>query len=147
MSAGLGRRNSLHDTESLYAANRSLIVRLLCDSRLADDALYRQNGEILNGELAFVLLPGMETLQLEPTTLPPSPRAVQLSRGLTSFYRVVTSLARARVAAETVNWSYAKLTHFLHPALEAGSHTLAMVSVAGLRGSEVGDGVGCNARR
>lgn len=120
---------------------------MFCDSRPSDDAIYRQNGEILNGELDFVLLPGTETLQLEPTTLPLSPREIQLSRGVTSFYRVVTSLARSRVDAETINWNYSKLTHFLHPALETSSHTLAIAAVDPLRSHEVGEEARMRRRR
>ena len=111
---------------------------MFCDSRPSDDAIYRQNGEILNGELDFVLLPG---------TLPLSPREIQLSRGVTSFYRVVTSLARARVDAETINWNYSKLTHFLHPALETSSHTLAIAAVDPLRSHEVGEEARMRRRR
>ena len=141
------RRNSLHDTESVYTSNRTLIIRVFCDSRPSDESLYRQNGETLSGELNFVILPGMETLQLEPTTPPPSARMTQLSRGLTSFYRVVTTLARCRVSSEAVNWRYAKLTHYLRPALASGSLTVCVVMGCDRRSLAAGRRLGRLAQR
>lgn len=141
------RRNSLHDTESVYTSNRTLIIRVFCDSRSSDESLYRQNGETLSGELNFVILPGMETLQLEPTTPPPSARMTQLSRGLTSFYRVVTTLARCRVSSEAVNWRYAKLTHYLRPALASGSLTVCVVMGCDRRSLAAGRRLGRLAQR
>ena len=103
-----------------------MVIRVFCDSRISDDSIYRMNGEVLNGELNFVLLPGMETLHLEPTSSQISPRENQLSRGFTAFYRVVTSLSQNRDHGDSVNWNYTKLTHFLRPALESTSRTIVL---------------------
>ena len=126
VTQGLDRHNSLHESEATYESNRCMVIRVLCDSRVADDSVYRMNGEVLNGELNFVLLPGMETLHLEPTSTQFSPRENQLSRGFTAFYRVVTSLSQDNNHADTVNWNYTKLTHFLRPALQSTSHTVVL---------------------
>lgn len=114
-----------------------MIVRVLCDSRVADDSIYRLNGEVLNGELNFVILPGVETLRIEPTSTQFSPRENQLSRGFTAFYRVVTSLSKDMIHMESVNWNYAKLTHFLRPALLPTSHTVVLSLVNPYRSHEV----------
>lgn len=96
---------------------------------------------------------GIETLQLEPipsssssssSTPSPSQRETQLARGITSFYRVIASFAKKRVDLEAVNWNYAKLTHFLRPALSQDTHTMMMVCVDPRRDHEVSDDDGDN---
>ena len=76
-------------------------------------------------------------MRLEPSTVTSNQRENQLSRGITSFYRVIASLTKQHMEFNTVNWTYAKLTHFLRPALASESFTTMIVVADPRRDHEV----------
>ena len=130
---GISRSNSVELDSSKYEANRTLIIRVFCESRARDDQLYRANGEVLLGELDFILLPGIETLNLEPTSSGVSKEASQLGRGITSFYRSVSSLSQNQFSEDKINWRLTKLLHFLQHAMLPTSFTVLLAFLNPLR--------------
>ena len=130
---GISRSNSVELDSSKYEANRTLIIRVFCESRARDDQLYRANGEVLLGELDFILLPGIETLNLEPTSSGASKEASQLGRGMTSFYRSVSSLSQNQFSEDKINWRLTKLLHFLRHAMLPTSFTVLLAFLNPLR--------------
>ena len=130
---GISRSNNVELDSSKYDANRTLIIRVFCESRARDDQLYRANGEVLLGELNLVLLPGIETLNLEPTSSGVSKEASQLGRGITSFYRSVSSLSQNQFSEDQINWRLTKLLHFLHHAMLPTSFTVLLAFLNPLR--------------
>lgn len=130
---GISRSNSVELDSSKYEANRTLIIRVFCESRARDDQLYRANGEVLLGELDFILLPGIETLNLEPTSSGVSKEASQLGRGMTSFYRSVSSLSQNQFSEDRINWRLTKLLHFLRHAMLPTSFTVLLAFLNPLR--------------
>ena len=130
---GISRSNSVELDSSKYEANRTLIIRVFCESRARDDQLYRANGEVLLGELDFILLPGIETLNLEPTSSGVSKEASQLGRGMTSFYRSVSSLSQNQFSEDKINWRLTKLLHFLRHAMLPTSFTVLLAFLNPLR--------------
>ena len=130
---GISRSNSVELDSSKYEANRTLIIRVFCESRARDDQLYRANGEVLLGELDFILLPGIETLNLEPTSSGVSKEASQLGRGITSFYRSVSSLSQNQFSEDKINWRLTKLLHFLRHAMLPTSFTVLLAFLNPLR--------------
>ena len=133
MIEGFSRSNSMEMDSSKYEANRTLIVRIFCESRARDDQVYHMNGEILTGELNFVLLPGIETLNLQPTSEGLSKESSQLGRGITSFYRSISSLSRNTTQENKINWRLTKLLHFLHPSILPTSFTVLLTLINPLR--------------
>ena len=113
---GFTRKNKAGLNDSDYEANRSILVRIICDSRNRDDNVYRRTGEIHQGELHFVFLPGIETLTLSPAAEVPKEQQL-LSKGISTLYRVVTSLSQGRATPATINWHVSKLLHYLQGAL------------------------------
>lgn len=69
----------------------------------------------------------METLLLDPTTIPVEPRTAQLALGLTTVYRVITSLALHQATPPSINWHKAALLRMLRPAFLASSLTRCLV--------------------
>ena len=113
---GFTRKNKAGLNDSDYEANRSILVRIICDSRNRDDNVYRRTGEIHQGELHFIFLPGIETLTLSPAAEVPKEQQL-LSKGISTLYRVVTSLSQGRATPATINWHVSKLLHYLQGAL------------------------------
>ena len=130
---GFTRKNKVAMEDSDYEANRSIIIRVICDSRNRDDDVYRRSGEIHQGELNFILLPGIETLNLSPSTEPPNKEKTQLSKGITTLYRVLTSLSLRRVTDSSVNWHITKLLHYMQGALLPTSSTTIISLINPLR--------------
>ena len=130
---GFTRKNKVAMEDSDYEANRSIIIRVICDSRNRDDDVYRRSGEIHQGELNFILLPGIETLNLSPSTEPPNKERTQLSKGITTLYRVITSLSLNRVTDSSVNWHITKLLHYMQGALLPTSSTTIISLINPLR--------------
>ena len=130
---GFTRKNKVAMEDSDYEANRSIIIRVICDSRNRDDDVYRRSGEIHQGELNFILLPGIETLNLSPSTEPPNKEKTQLSKGITTLYRVITSLSLNRVTDSSVNWHITKLLHYMQGALLPTSSTTIISLINPLR--------------
>lgn len=89
---------------------------------MRDEEVYRLNGEVLRGELNIVLLPGIETLRLEPVP-DETPKESLLNKGLTSLYRVISSLSAQNTPESAINWKNTKLLHYLHYALLPSSFT------------------------
>lgn len=120
---GLTRKNRAGMDDSVYNANRTLILRICCESRVRDDQIYRSNGEVLRGELNIILLPGIETLRLDekPATIPKE--TAILNKGITSLYRVISSLSAQTTPESLINWRNTKLLHYLHHALLPSSFT------------------------
>ena len=130
---GISRSNSVELDSSKYDANRTLIIRVFCESRVRDEQLYQSNGEVWLGELDLVLLPGIETLNLEPTSSGVSKEASQLGRGITSFYRSVSTLSQNQISEDHINWRLTKLLHFLRPAMLPTSFTVLLAVLNPLR--------------
>lgn len=109
--------------DAVYEANRTLIIRIFCESRFRDEEMYRMNGEILRGELNIVLLPGIETLGLEVSSTETPKEAMLLSKGITSLYRVISSLSSHHVQETAINWKNSKVLQYLHHAVLPSSFT------------------------
>ena len=130
---GISRSNSVELDSLKYETNRTLIIRVFCESRVRDDQLYHMNGEVLLGELNLILLPGIETLNLEPTSSGVSKEASQLGRGLTSFYRSVSFLSQNQYSEDQINWRLTKLLHILRRAMLPTSFTILLAFLNPLR--------------
>lgn len=81
------------------------------------------NGEVLQGELNMVLLPGIETLGLEVPSNETPKETIQLSKGITSLYRVISSLSSHSIQESLINWKNSKLLQYLHQAVLPSSFT------------------------
>ena len=111
-------------SDEVYNANRSIIIRVFCESRIRDEEEYQKSGELLKGELNLVLLPGIETVCLTP---PPSTEnnkeLLLLTRGITSVYRTISSLSTHHYQESSINWKNSRLLHLLHDAIQPTSFT------------------------
>lgn len=90
---------------------------------MRDENAYKMNGEVLQGELNIVLLPGIETLGLEVPAKETPKETIQLSKGITSLYRVISSLSSHSIQESLVNWRNSKLLQYLHQAVLPSSFT------------------------
>ena len=110
-------------SDEVYNANRSIIIRVFCESRIRDEEEYQKSGELLKGELNLVLLPGIETVCLTPSTTENNKEQLLLTRGITSVYRTVSSLSTHHYQESSINWKNSRLLHFLHDAIQPTSFT------------------------
>ena len=119
---GLTRKNRAGIDDEVYNANRTTILRIFCESKVRDEEQYRIDGEIIRGELNILLLPGMETVGLDVST-DISRESQILSKGITSLYRVISSLSMNGTHEQMINWHNCKLLQYVHHALLPSSFT------------------------